>query len=40
MRVRLSSLAFAAGILSTPSLVTALSASDIPADTPLSTLTN
>lgn len=36
--VRLSSLAFAAGILSTPSLVAALSTSDIPADTPISSL--
>ncbi|KAK4185272.1 hypothetical protein QBC35DRAFT_439687 [Podospora australis] len=38
MLVRLSTLAFAAGILSTPSLVTGLSPSDIPSDTPISKL--
>ncbi|AEO60186.1 hypothetical protein MYCTH_2309125 [Thermothelomyces thermophilus ATCC 42464] len=38
MLVRLSTLALAAGILSTPSLVTCLSASDIPPDTPVSRL--
>ncbi|GAB1317298.1 Tetratricopeptide repeat and J domain-containing co-chaperone dnj1 [Madurella fahalii] len=38
MLVRLSTLAFAAGILSTPSLVAGLSPSDIPADTPVSIL--
>ncbi|KAL1841021.1 hypothetical protein VTJ49DRAFT_4980 [Mycothermus thermophilus] len=38
MLVRLSTLAFAAGILSTPSLVTCLSPSDIPPDTPVSKL--
>ncbi|KAK4108150.1 TPR-like protein [Canariomyces notabilis] len=38
MLVRLSTLAFAAGILSTPSLVAGLSSSDIPADTPVSRL--
>lgn len=38
MLVRLSTLAFAAGILSNPSLVAGLSPSDIPADTPVSKL--
>ncbi|KAG7284109.1 hypothetical protein NEMBOFW57_010470 [Staphylotrichum longicolle] len=38
MLIRLSTLAFAASILSTPSLVTCLSPSDIPADTPVSKL--
>ncbi|KAL2151539.1 hypothetical protein VTH82DRAFT_6637 [Thermothelomyces myriococcoides] len=38
MLVRLSTLALAAGILSTPSLVACLSASDIPPDTPVSRL--
>ena len=38
MLIRLSTLALAASILSTQSLVTALSASDIPADTPVSRL--
>ncbi|EGS19372.1 uncharacterized protein CTHT_0048310 [Thermochaetoides thermophila DSM 1495] len=38
MLVSLSALAFAAGILSTPSLVNGLSPADIPADTPVSRL--
>ena len=38
MLVRLSTLAFAASILSAPSLVACLSASDIPSDTPVSRL--
>ena len=38
MLVRLSALAFAAGILSTPALVSGLSPSDIPSDTPISKL--
>jgi len=38
MLVRLSTLALAAGLLSTPSLVAALSASEIPADTDISAL--
>ncbi|KAK3904793.1 hypothetical protein C8A05DRAFT_42185 [Staphylotrichum tortipilum] len=38
MLIRLSTLAFAASILSTPSLVACLSASDIPSDTPVSRL--
>ncbi|KAH6614781.1 hypothetical protein B0J18DRAFT_309337 [Chaetomium sp. MPI-SDFR-AT-0129] len=38
MLVRLSTLALAASILTTPSLVACLSASDIPADTPVSRL--
>ncbi|KAK3384758.1 hypothetical protein B0H63DRAFT_413457 [Podospora didyma] len=38
MLVRISALAFAAGIFSTPSLVACLSTSDIPSDTPVSAL--
>src|ERR1044071_9652217 len=38
MLVRLSALAFAAGLLSTPALVVGFSPSDIPPDTPISKL--